>query len=278
MLYGCSAEEAEDKAISDMGDATKLMRELAEVHSFFPLKRFKNSLVLFAVGFIMVSLYIDVGIFDEVCAVVGNTAMLVACFNLAGCNRLLFAAFALSVAGYAAMTAGWAISSFPYSAEGAALNVAVIIVGVIISCIRMYVFGYGIAQFSQGKAAERARRIGWIYLFACALICVTCFVPDIIWLTFAALVVVVIVIAFAIANSASVPAVFVDLCSVGGRVLRIENNYEYFSSERIGVENSFIDGSSDRSGYALFDVGLNGAEGFYFTEQRYVNSRILRRP
>lgn len=82
----------------------------------------------------------------------------------------------------------------------------------------------------------------------------------------------------AIANSASVPAVFVDLCSGGGRVLRIENNYEYFSSERIGVENSFIDGSSDRSGYALFDVGLNGAEGFYFTEQRYVNSRILRRP
>lgn len=447
VLFGCSPTEAEEKAVADMGDAKKLSVQLAEIHSFFPLKKFRNSLVLFAIGFILVSIQLNVGIFDEICTFVGNLAMLIACFNLMSSNKLLYCAFIFSFASYFVMTAGWVISSLPYAWERDVLTICVMVVGVLISLIRMYVFGYGIAKFSQGKASKRAKRVGWIYLAAYAIFGITYAVPDLIWLTFAVFIVMVIVIVRAILgvsgdvwrndrdvvvakhtlravailcafmvtlaavapcvriafncqsaktqqfvvndlsgeeaeraeearqlvagqfydiefvdeligevsdkiaqshllrlcgddvivqkgemrsalgwqcvnlffyhfegqeaervtvlsmyryidgaqfsgvcqtaysangltikNSKSMPVIFVDLCTVDGRTVRVENNYEYISTARIGVENSFVKDSHGRSGYILFDIALGGADSFIFTEQRYVNSRIFRQP
>lgn len=197
-LFGDGEEQAESRAVADMGDPVRLSRELAEVHSFFPLRRFKNSLILFAVGFLLVSLQLDVWIIADICTYAGTLSMLVACFNLKSGNRLLFAAFALSCAGYVLMTFGWLAEAFPQAGETGMLNGALIAMGVTISCIRMCVFGYGIAELSQGKAAKRARRIGWIYLAANVLVGIACFFPDTIWLAFAAFAVAAIVMALAI--------------------------------------------------------------------------------
>lgn len=201
VLYGEDPEEAERRAVGDMGDVKKLSRELAELHSFFPLRKFRTSLILFLVGFLLVSFRLDAGWFDDACAYVGNILLLVACFNLKSGNRLLFGAFALSAACFAVTIANDVLFSFPPFEARPAVGVAIFVTGIILSCARMLCFGYGVARVAEGKAAKRVRRTGWLYIASYADIFLAFAMPLFLPIFIVIFVVFVLLIAIAIGRA-----------------------------------------------------------------------------
>ena len=100
VICGETEEEAESRAVREMGDAKRLARDLAQVNSFFPLGLFKSAVTLFYVGLIFVSFYIDIGFLDDFFLLCGTCIMFAACFLLRKGNALLCTAWVVSWCQY----------------------------------------------------------------------------------------------------------------------------------------------------------------------------------
>ena len=163
IISGYSADEAEERAVAQMGDAKRLARELGELHSFFPLRRFKNALTLFYIGFLLTSFQINVGIFDEICVFVGNCLLFLSCFLLRKSDPLLQFAWIFEAVCLAAQTAQTVLLCVPPFPARTYLCLSLTVLGSAAAIARMFLFGYGIARFSQGAPARGAKSIGYLY-------------------------------------------------------------------------------------------------------------------
>lgn len=170
MLCGDTPAEAERKAIAGMGSPERLHREFAEVDSLFPLRKLKNALWLFYAGLILVSFQLDIWYIARIEEIVGTVLLFFACFLLRGGNRPLCGAWICSLVLIFVRAAAALLSVLPFDGLYEHAAWVVLLCSQIANAVRMFLFGYGIAAFAEGKISRQAKQIGWLYLAAqCAV-------------------------------------------------------------------------------------------------------------
>lgn len=164
MREGDDEITAEQKAIKNMGDAGGIAKTLGELHSFIPLKHFAVAMNLLFFGFLLTSFYIDVWVLKPVTQFVGSILFMTAFFMLRKSNNLLNAAFIFAVVGFlfSAWTEIYCVLPF-YSETNGFLNYFNLFVGSALSIIKMFLTGFGLARFCEGKLKTRAMLIGVFY-------------------------------------------------------------------------------------------------------------------
>ena len=170
VICGETAEEAEVRAVREMGDAKRLARELAQVNSFFPLGRFRSAVTLFYVGLIFVSFYIDIGFWDDFFLLCGTCMMFLACFFLRKGNSLLFTAWAVSWVQLSLVTANLVLYAVPPFSDRENIQIVLALAAAIFHLVKVCCVCFGLAVCAQGKYRDGAILSGALYIFANAAV------------------------------------------------------------------------------------------------------------
>lgn len=175
MREGDDEITAELKAIENMGDASEIAKTFGELHSFIPLKHFAIAMNLLFFGFLLTSFYIDVLTLKLITQFVGSILVMTAFFMLRKSNNFMNAAFIFAVVGFlfSAWTEIYCVLPF-YSETNDFLNYFNLFVGVALNIIKMFLMGFGLARFCEGKLKTRAMLTGVFYFceYVNFLICV----------------------------------------------------------------------------------------------------------
>lgn len=165
VICGETEEEAESRAVREMGDAKRLARDLAQVNSFFPLGLFKSAVTLFYVGLIFVSFYIDIGFLDDFFLLCGTCIMFAACFLLRKGNALLCAAWVVSWCQLLVLTPNLVLYTVQPFSDKEAVQIVLTLVSAFFHLVKVCCVCFGLAACAQGKYRDGAILSGALYIF-----------------------------------------------------------------------------------------------------------------
>lgn len=101
LAVGLDDEQAEKRAIEELGDVSTLRFKLGQVHSYAPKPTMKKAMNLLTVGYVLMSFHINffTGM-EDITKFIGNVIMLVGMFCLSKANKRLKQAFIIEASAF----------------------------------------------------------------------------------------------------------------------------------------------------------------------------------
>lgn len=102
LAVGLDDEQAEKKAVEELGDISLLRFKLGQVHSYAPKPTMKKAMNLLIVGYLLISFHVNffTGM-EEITKFIGNVIMLVGMFCMSKANKRLKQAFIIEATAFA---------------------------------------------------------------------------------------------------------------------------------------------------------------------------------
>ncbi len=161
---GFPAEEAEQKAVEQMGSAERVSEDLGVLHSFFPKRHIFRAIVFLIFGIVFSSFIVDIeGTYVRLIVnSIGSALILFALLLLKGGNKKLFAAFWIYVAFFAVSVVFKSVQMTELAVADEDILFACDLFFGCGDVAAMFLVGYGLADCGEGKAALHGRLFGWL--------------------------------------------------------------------------------------------------------------------
>lgn len=167
LAVGMDEEQAESKAVEELGDKNALKFKLSQVHSYYPKLSMKKAMNLLIIGYVLMTFQIN--FFDgmgDITKFIGNVIMLVGVYCISKANKRLKQAFYIDFSGFAVSYFSVAIQPLVIS-DKLYVSTALSLAGTVLNLLFWIFLSAGLSELVKPYLPEYKKKIPIGFMALC---------------------------------------------------------------------------------------------------------------